>query len=206
VKDLLAKIADLEQEIEVLKSQNRRILECAVIEKKELEKLAKKAKLYFNNADLGYIILDKHQNIIDVNETFTTLLGYTKEEVLSLPLNHFFTAQKRYDKWLQEHLIRCDCENVCNLEYRLRKKNRLTFWAELFGRKFVDEGEDFTIWSVRDISLRVKSRNTIAKLNRKYQKQLRDIEAILDIIPVPVFIKDRHFKYIGCSRAFCNFF
>ncbi|DAB36884.1 MAG TPA: PAS domain-containing sensor histidine kinase, partial [Sulfurospirillum cavolei] len=99
MKDLLAKIADLEQEIEVLKSQNRRILECAVIEKKELEKLAKKAKLYFNNADLGYIILDKHQNIIDVNETFTTLLGYTKEEVLSLPLNHFFTAQKRYDKW-----------------------------------------------------------------------------------------------------------
>ncbi len=206
MKDLLAKIADLEQEIDVLKSQNRRILECAVIEKKELEKLAKKAKLYFNNADLGYIILDKHQNIIDVNETFTTLLGYTKEEVLSLSLNHFFTAQKRYDKWLQEHLKRCDCENVCNLEYRLRKKNRLTFWAELFGRKFVDEGENFTIWSVRDISLRVKSRNTIAKLNRKYQKQLRDIEAILDIIPVPVFIKDRHFKYIGCSRAFCNFF
>lgn len=206
MKDLLAKIADLEQEIDVLKSQNRRILECAVIEKKELEKLAKKAKLYFNNADLGYIILDKHQNIIDVNETFTTLLGYTKEEVFSLSLNHFFTAQKRYDKWLQEHLTRCDCENVCNLEYRLRKKNRLTFWAELFGRKFVDEGEDFTIWSVRDISLRVKSRNTIAKLNLKYQKQLRDIEAILDIIPVPVFIKDRHFKYIGCSRAFCNFF
>jgi len=206
MKELLAKIADLEQEIDVLKSQNRRILECAVIEKKELEKLAQKAMLYFNNADLGYIILGHDHCIVDVNETFTTLLGYTKEEVLGLSLSQFFIAQKRYDVWLQECFGACDVENICNLEYRLRKKNRLTFWAELFGRKFVDNGEDFMIWSVRDISLRVKSRSTIAKLNLKYQKQLRDIETILDIIPVPIFIKNRYFRYIGCSRAFYNFF
>ncbi len=206
MKELRAKIADLEQEIDALKNQNKRILECAAIEKEALETLAQKAQLYFNNADLGYIILDKHQRIVEVNETFTTLLGYSKEEVLNLFFSHFFTAQKRYDKWLKEHFVRCDFENVCNLEYRLRKKNRLTFWAELFGRKFVDEGVDFTIWSVRDISLRVKSRTIIAKLNLKYQKQLRDIETMLDIIPIPVFIKDRNFKYIGCSRAFYNFF
>ena len=205
MKELLAKIAELEQEIEILKSQ-KRCLECSFIEKKGLKKLAQKAQLYFNNADLGYVILDKYQHIVDVNETFTSLFGYSKEEVLSLCFSQFFTAQKRYDAWLGEHFSECDFENACNLEYRLRKKNRYVFWAELFGRKFVDEGEDFTIWSVRDISLRVKSRNTIAKLNRKYQKQLRDIETMLDIIPVPVFIKDRHFKYIGCSKAFYTFF
>lgn len=34
MKDLHSKIKDLEQEIDVLKSQNRRILECAILEKK----------------------------------------------------------------------------------------------------------------------------------------------------------------------------
>lgn len=205
MKDLLAKIKDLEQEIDVLKSQNRRILECAIVEKKELEQLAKKAKLYFNNSDLAYVVLDTHQHIVDVNETFSYLFGYSSEEIIGLPVSKLFTTSTRYEKWWKEHLSDGAFERVSNLEYRLRKKNRHNFWAELFGKKFEDDGGSFSIWSVRDISLRVKSRNTIAKLNLKYQKQLRDIEAILDIIPVPVFIKDRHFRYIGCSRAFCNF-
>lgn len=205
MKDLLAKIQDLEQEIDVLKSQNRRILECAIIEKKELEQLAKKAKLYFNNSDLAYIILDANQYIVDVNETFSHLFGYSREEIVGFHVSKLFTTSKRYEKWWIEHVNAGAFESISNLEYRLRKKSRHTFWAELFGKKFEDDGIHFNIWSVRDISLRVKSRNTIAKLNVKYQKQLRDIEAILDIIPVPVFIKDRHFRYIGCSRAFCNF-
>lgn len=205
MKDLLAKIQDLEQEIDVLKSQNRRILECAILEKKELEQLAKKAKLYFNNSDLAYIILDINQEIVDVNETFSHFFGYSREEIIGQHVSKLFTTSKRYDKWWKEHLNEGAFESLSNLEYRLRKKSRHSFWAELFGKKFEDDGSHLSIWSVRDISLRVKSRNTIAKLNLKYQKQLRDIEAILDIIPVPVFIKDRHFRYIGCSRAFCNF-
>jgi len=206
MKDLLAKIKDLEQEIDVLKKQNRRILECAIVEKKELEHLAKKAKLYFNNSDLAYVILDAHQRVVDLNETFSHLFGYSNEEIIGLHISKLFTTSKRYEKWWKEHLSDGAFERVSNLEYRLRKKNRHSFWAELFGKKFEDDEGIFTIWSVRDISLRVKSRNTIAKLNLKYQKQLRDIEAILDIIPVPVFIKDRHFRYIGCSRAFCEYF
>ncbi len=206
MKDLHSKIKDLEQEIDVLKSQNRRILECAVLEKKELEQLAKKAKLYFNNSDLAYVILDANQHIVDVNETFSHLFGYSNEEIVGSHVSKLFTTSKRYEKWWKVHLSVGSFESVSNLEYRLRKKNRHNFWAELFGKTFEDDGERLSIWSVRDISLRVKSRNTIAKLNLKYQKQLRDIEAILDIIPVPVFIKDRHFRYIGCSRAFCNFF
>jgi len=206
MKDLLSKIRDLEQEITVLKSQNRRILECAIAEKKELERLASKAKLFFDNSDLAYMVLDAHQCIIEVNETFSKLLGYGRDEILGLYVKKLFTTPKRYEKWWREYLHEGNFESISSLEYRLRTKNRQSFWAELYGRRFVDTEESYSIWSIRDINLRVKSRNTIAKLNLKYQKQLRDIETILDIIPVPVFIKDRHFRYIGCSRAYCAYF
>ncbi len=206
MKDLLSKINDLKQEITLLKSQNRRILECAVTEKKALERLAKKAQLYFNNSDLAYVVLDEKHSIVDVNETFTHLFAYTKEEVLGIHVSTLFTSQKRYEKWWHVHLNDGDFERVSNLEYRLYTKEGTAFWAELFGKKFMDEEKALSIWSVRDISLRIKSRNTIAKLNLKYQKQLRDMETILNIIPVPVFIKDRYLRYIGCSRAFCAYF
>ncbi|AFL69442.1 PAS domain-containing sensor histidine kinase [Sulfurospirillum barnesii] len=206
MKDALSKIRDLEQEITVLKNQNRRILECAIAEKKELERLAQRVKLYFNNADLAYIVLDEKHLVVDVNETFTHLFGYAKAEILGLHVSILFTSQSLYEKWWHVYLHEGMFERLSNLEYRLRTKEGTAFWAELFGKKFMDEAEALSIWSVRDISLRIKSRNTIAKLNLKYQKQLRDMETILDIIPVPVFIKDRYLRYIGCSRAYCAYF
>lgn len=203
---LLAKIKDLEQEIEVLKNQNKCILEYPIAKKKELERFGKKAKLYFNNSDQAYIVLDNHQRIGVVNETFSSLFGYSNEEVLGLHVSKLFTTPNNYDKWWNKYLHGGVFESVSNVEYRLCKKNHCTFWAELFCKKFEDDDGIFTIWSVRDISLRVESRNIIAKLNLKYQQQLRDLEAVLDIIPVPVFIKDKNFRYIGCSRAFCEYF
>ncbi|WP_263833883.1 PAS domain-containing sensor histidine kinase [Sulfurospirillum oryzae] len=206
MEDLRAKIRELEQEIEVLQRQNRHILEHAVHEKKELEYLVNKAKLYFNSSDLAYFVLDHQQRIVDVNKTFCTLFGYSNEEVLFLHVNQLFTTSRRYEKWWNTHFKEGTFQSASNLEYCFRKKSHRTFWAELFGKKIVDNQRSLSIWSVRDISLRVKSRNTIAKLNLKYQQQLRDIEAVLDIIPVPVFIKDKNFRYIGCSRAFCEYF
>lgn len=203
MKELLAKIKDLEEEISVLKHQNRRILECAILEKKELSPLAKKAQFYFDNADLAYCVLDEKQKICDVNEAFLHLFGYTKEEVLGLHVNTLFASQKRYERWWHDAFSEEKCQKIAASEYRLRTKSRACFWGELLGQTLVDLEETFSIWSFRDITLRVKSRNTITKLNLKYQKKLRDIETMLDIIPVPVFIKDRYFRYIGCSRAFC---
>jgi two-component system, LuxR family, sensor kinase FixL len=204
MKDLLSKIKDLEQEIEVLKHQNRHILECAVMEKKELIGLAHKAKRYFDHSDLAYMILNETFVIIDLNETFLQLFGYAKEEVLGLHVSKLFPSSKHYEKWWQIAFGEASLQTLSALEFPLRTKNRAHFWAELFGKHFVDETESLSVWSLRDISLRVKSRKTITKLNLKYQKKLRDIETMLDIIPIPVFIKDRNFRYIGCSRAFCT--
>lgn len=203
MKELLSKIKDLEEEIKVLKRQNRRILECAILEKKELTPLANKAQFYFDNADLAYCVLDEHLVIGDVNEAFLSLFGYAKEEVLGLHVNTLFASHKRFLQWWKEAFSEEKCQKIAASEYRLRTKSRACFWGELLGQTLVDQGETFSIWSFRDISLRVKSRNTITKLSLNYQKKLRDIETMLDIIPVPVFIKDRYFRYIGCSRAFC---
>ena len=32
------------------------------------------------------------------------------------------------------------------------------------------------------------------------------LEKIIEIIPIPIFVKDRHFRYTDCNKAFCEFF
>lgn len=199
-------VSALEQEIIRLQSENKHYLNELEENKKTILSLQQKIKVYFNHSDLSYLILDKDQNIVDVNDAFCMLFGYGKEEIISLPFSQIFTTPQLYHTWWKNYLNFNAFESVSNLEYRLQKKNKYIFWAELFGNKFEDNNEAFSIWSIRDISLRVRSRNTIRNLNITLQKQFKELEEILNIIPVPIFIKDKNFKYSWCNDTFCTFF
>ncbi len=185
-------IAFLKTSLEELRQENRRIKE--------------RSRVYFNNSDLSYVILDAHQNIVDVNETFENLFGYVKKEIVGEHFSRLFTTPQLYDTWCANYVQYNALENISNLEFRLQKKSKVIFWAELFGRNYEDNGSLFSIWSIRDISLRVRSRNTIRNLNIKLQKQFEELQEILDVIPLPIFIKDKQFRYIGCNKAMCSFF
>lgn len=185
-------IAFLKTSLEELRQENRRIKE--------------RSRVYFNNSDLSYVILDAHQNIVDVNETFENLFGYVKKEIIGEHFSRLFTTPQLYDTWCANYVQYNALENISNLEFRLQKKSKVIFWAELFGRNYEDNGSLFSIWSIRDISLRVRSRNTIRNLNIKLQKQFEELQEILDVIPLPIFIKDKQFRYIGCNKAMCSFF
>lgn len=185
-------IAFLKTSLEELRQENRRIKE--------------RSRVYFNNSDLSYVILDAYQNIVDVNETFENLFGYVKKEIVGEHFSRLFTTPQLYDTWCANYVQYNALENISNLEFRLQKKSKVIFWAELFGRNYEDNGSLFSIWSIRDISLRVRSRNTIRNLNIKLQKQFEELQEILDVIPLPIFIKDKQFRYIGCNKAMCSFF
>lgn len=79
------------------------------------------------------------------------------------------------------------------------------FWVEIFGKKFKDGRKNYSIWSIRDISIRVNSRNTIRRLNEKLQDEFNKLQEIINLIPMPIFIKDKEFRYIDCNKAFCEF-
>lgn len=184
-------IASLQSALKRLEEENKRI--------------KTKADAYFNNSDLSYVVLDAQQTIIEVNTTFEGLFGYTKEEMMGAPFSTLFTTPQLYDTWCANYMQYNTCDTISNLEFRLQKKEGVIFWAELFGKSFEDDGALFSIWSIRDISLRVRSRTTIRNLNVQLQKQFEELQEILDLIPLPIFIKDKQFTYIGCNKAFCTF-
>ena len=125
-------IAFLKTSLEELRQENRRIKE--------------RSRVYFNNSDLSYVILDAHQNIVDVNETFENLFGYVKKEIVGEHFSRLFTTPQLYDTWCANYVQYNALENISNLEFRLQKKSKVIFWAELFGRNYEDNGSLFSIW------------------------------------------------------------
>ena len=189
-----------------LEEENALLRQSVEVLRKENERISRKARVYFNHSDLGFVVLDAFQKVVEVNNTFEELFGYLSKEIVGEHFSKLFTTPQLYTTWCNNYVHFHSLESVSNLEYRLQKKSKVIFWAELFGRKFEDNNDEFSIWSIRDISLRVRSRNTIRNLNLKHQKQFEELQEILDVIPMPIFIKDKHFRYIGCNKALCQFF
>ncbi len=61
----------------------------------------------FHEAPVGYVIIDKHDNILKANKAFLTMLGLDAEQVLNKPLVHAFIGDSRLilNHWLGAHLM-----------------------------------------------------------------------------------------------------
>jgi PAS domain S-box-containing protein len=164
-----------------------------------------KSKIFFNHSDLGQIILDSSYNIIEVNIALCKFTHYKFDEMQDKPFGLFFPSQEKYKNFVQKYLVNSLFDTTTNLEYELQKKDGTLFWVEMFGKKFKNGSDILYIWSIRDISVRVESRNIIKKLNEKLQDEFTKLEEIIDVIPMPIFIKDKNFLYTGCNQAFCDF-
>lgn len=175
-------------------------------EKSRLETLLAKLHLYFNHSDLGYVVVNEDFLVVDVNETIQKLFGFTQQEVLGKSMAVLFPTEQLFQTWRQNYTNVQMLTNATAIEYRLSRKEGASFWVEMFGNRFVEEGREYAIWSIRDISTRVNARNVIRKLNERLQKQFLELEAILDVIPMPIFIKDKRLRYKGCNGAFASLF
>jgi len=174
-------------------------------DKIKLQKALHFSKIFFNHSDLGHIILDNKFNIIEVNESLCQLTGYNSNELISQNFGIFFKTELLYKSFLRNYLQDNSFNEISNIEYRLRKSNGNMFWVEIFGKKFKEGRNNYSIWSIRNISIRVNSRNTIRRLNQKLQNEFNKLQEIINLIPMPIFIKDGEFKYIDCNKAFCKF-
>lgn len=175
-------------------------------EKKALENALRRLNLYFNHSDLGHMILDENLIIINVNESLCNILGCRRDEILTKPIKKLFATEEFFKNWQNESKSSLVGDQKERIEYRLRRKDGAFFWAEMFGNNFEDGTISQSIWSIRDVSKAVNSRNLIARLNKRLKEQFEELEETLNIIPMPIMIKDENFIYKWCNETFYQFF
>ena len=123
----------------------------------------------------GFVLVDMNGNIIDCNDTYCTMLGYTTEEIKSKTYVDL-TPERWHDfetEIVKNQIYENGFSDVYEKEYI--RKNGEVFPVEL--RAFIiknEKGEKEGIWAiVRDITSRKKSEQDIRLSEEKFSKIFR---------------------------------
>lgn len=159
-KDMIIEHNELLKE-EVLKQQKI---------KKALELSEAKFKIAFNaNPSIMLISNYEHNTIIEVNQTFLQILGYTREEVRYRTTADLFLFNdiKVRDKLIER--LKND-NSVSNAEAVLRKKDGSLLPVLISSESILINDEKCYISVITDISDRKRFEETIKSVNKRYKK------------------------------------
>lgn len=110
-EELEQKIKELEQQVKKIKE-----VEVALIESEE------RFRLLYERAPLAYQSLDKEGYLIEVNQAWLDMLGYSKEEVIGRSMADFLDPE--FQEHFRHHFPRFKAVGeVLGVEFELRKKD-----------------------------------------------------------------------------------
>lgn len=88
---------------------------------------------FFNQAPIGYVVVDRHGNILETNKTFSEMLGMQISEIVDCPLKSFIHSKDR--KVLSTRFKTLYNQSDKKLiTFRLKRKNGTYLHASLEGR------------------------------------------------------------------------
>ena len=147
----------------------------------------------FYSSVVGMIFADFQGNIIDANDCFLDMIGYTREELETDKIDWLAMTPPEYlakDYECMEYLIQNGEVEPWEKEYYRKDGSRI---AILIGAAFLPETNNETICVIIDISDRKKSEKAL-------RKSQQFIQTIINTVPLPLFWKDRQSVFLGCNQ------
>ncbi len=132
--------------------------------------LSSRFKQVFHNTGFGIMIVDKNRNLIEVNPKFCEMLGFTKEELIGQNAEILHLSNKTYKEFGEKAFNQVRNKKPVNLDWPFRKKNKEKIWFRIAGDPVADKDE--VLWTVVDITERVKAKDKVEQLASKLSKYL----------------------------------
>lgn len=126
------------------------------------------------------------------------LFGYSKEEMIGETLNKLFPADCVEE---EQNILRsiANGNQVLNFDTRrVRKDGSVIEIAVTISPIYDHDGK---VVGVSKIAHDITERNRAAK---ELHDSVELLKKVIDTVPVRVFWKDKHLKYLGCNKSFAN--
>lgn len=157
-----------------------------ITERKQVEEELKESeekfrKIFNNEIDAISIFNIETRKLIDVNDAFLNLYGYTREEVLKLTVDDISAEPDLSKKAIKKSAVEGDTLILKRLH---KKKDGSEITVELSAGPFTWKGEKVMFAVVRDITFRVKTIAALSESENKYKtlfETANDAIFILDI-------------------------
>ena len=147
----------------------------------------------FYSSVVGMIFADFQGKIIDANDCFLDMIGYTREELETDKIDWLAMTPPEYlakDYECMEYLIQNGEVDPWEKEYYRKDGSRI---AILIGAAFLPGTNNETICVIIDISDRKQSEKAL-------RKSQQFIQTIINTVPLPLFWKDRQSVFLGCNQ------
>jgi diguanylate cyclase (GGDEF)-like protein/PAS domain S-box-containing protein len=168
--------------------------------RKRAEEQLKLQSAVLEAAANAIVITDFEGTIVWANHAFTTMTGYSKEEVLRKNLR-LLKSGEQPESYYAELWSTISSGKVWQGEIVNRRKDGTTYTEEMtitpVSRDVGNPADRYFIAIKQDITERKRAEE---ELYRAHQM----LQTILNTIPQRVFWKDRNCTYVGCNRAFAT--
>lgn len=109
-------------------------------------------RLLENIADPIYL-MNSEGKIIDINDAATSVLGYSRKEIVGMPLDRI-DPEINLDQW-SKTIAQTDQDRHLKMETRHRRKDGSIFPVEVVGCTFEEDGQKYCLGVARDITHRI---------------------------------------------------
>ena len=125
----------------------------------------------------GFWVSDLEGRLLEVNDTYCRMTGYTREELLELGIRDLDDAEGPGE--VARHLARVFASGEDNFESRHRRKDGSTFSVEV-GLQFRQHDGGHFISFIRDITTRKAAEAEVLRLNEELEERVRERTAKLE--------------------------
>ena len=166
--------------------------------KHALKREAQKNLAILHNASDGIHILDYDGNIIEVSDSFCTMLGYQRHEMIGMNVSQW-DAVLVGSELIKQFRRQFDNPIRTQFETLHRRKDGTVFNVEISGFPLELDGQPVLFNSSRDITKRILAEEELRQKER-YQR------ALLDNFPFAVWLKDTESRFLAVNPEFANVF
>lgn len=138
----------------------------------------------------GIVVLDQQGQVVEANQRYAQMLGYTMDEVRQL---HVWDWEARYERAQIEQMIQTIGPSGAHFETQHRRKDGSIFDVEISSNGAVIDGQKLIFGVCRDISARKRAERAL----RERELQLR---LFIEHSPAAIAMFDQDMRYISSSR------
>ncbi len=170
-------------------TKNKRVM-------RELEESEKRFRALIENSADGLMLIDKQGEIYYQSNSVSRILGRDAKSRIGKSALEFvhdddinIVKQKLFESFNAPN-------KLIELQFRIKTGNEEWRWMDCIAVNLTDEpAVNSIVLNFHDITEEINSKNAL-------DYQLRFMEALIDSIPYPIFIKDANARFVGCNKAY----
>lgn len=137
----------------------------------------------FNSAVLGITITTREGIIIQANEMWSKMIGYTREEMIGKKITELFAPDdKNEDVDLKQQLIREEIDSY-EIERKYLRKDGGVFWGRLFMTSIYDQDSEkkVNMAMVIDITNAKIEEEAVERSEERFRRIIKEVASEIDI-------------------------